>query len=281
MTNPTWPATNDRASWLERLGEAALLPTSDARRQAVETEVARRGGWIREEWLALIGEEEGLRLALRRAQPPADLPERLLVLPDRFWPLRLLPPRLRRPAPWLAGVGVLVLVFGTLWFLDRPGARADDPEARLREVALLAISDHLDTHDTKILADSAAELSARLSEVVPFAVSIPDLSADFELVGGRRCTLGSHPVAFSSWRSARGTLTVLQLRADDFDLPRDLPRRTVVPTCAAARKHEGGGAVMQGRDGDLWVCVADRPADLARARDALARQTPSTVGSRE
>lgn len=270
MTQVDWPATRNRASWLERLGEAALLPTCDARRQAVEAEVARRGGWIRDEWLALIAEEEGLRLALHRARPPEDLSERLLALPDRAWPLRLLP---RRSAPLLAVAALALLALGAFWFFNaQSDARSEAHVAvALQEVALLSISDHLDTHAVEIEAENAALLSNRLSAVVPFEVSLPDLSPAFELVGGRRCTLGSHPVAFSSWRSARGALTVLQLRSEDFDLPRTLSLRDVIPTGAAARTHNGGGAVLHGRDGFLWVCVADHPADLARARTELQR----------
>lgn len=272
MTRVDWPDTENRARWLERLGEAALLPTGDARRQAVEAEVARRGGWMRDEWLALVAEGERLRLALQRTTPPDDLQDRLLALPGRHWPLRLLPGR--RPARLVAAVAVVALIVGTVWFVragtDEAAARQSATAQALHEVALLSISDHRDTHGVKIEAPDARALSAALSEVVPFEVDLPDLSGSFQLVGGRRCTLGSHPVAFSSWRGRGGLLTLLQVSCKDFDVPSALAVRHVRPGGAAARKHDGG-AVLLARGGFMWVCVADDPKDLSRARTELER----------
>lgn len=270
-THLDWPATENRAAWLTRLGEAALLPTSDARRQGVEAAVAHRGGWIRDEWLALLAEEEQLRLALHRATPPEDLSERLLALPDRSWPLRLLPKRLQRPLLVASAVVLIGLGVGLAWFFR---ADANNPSqvyaVAMHDVALLSISDHLDTHAVEHEVTEADALSRALSGTLPFAVTIPDLSGVFELVGGRRCTLGSHPVAFSSWRSPQGSLTVLQLRATDYDLPDALRLRHVRPQGAAARNHDGG-ALLFARDGFMWVCVADDPADLVRASAEFAR----------
>jgi hypothetical protein len=84
---------------------------------------------------------------------------------------------------------------------------------------------------------------------------------DLRLAGGRRCTLGSHPVAFTSWGGPRGRVTLLKLRRADFDLPANLEPTIVVPNAAAARAQPL--EVLLWTEGEFgYAVVADDPGTL-------------------
>jgi hypothetical protein len=265
VTRPT-----DPASWLDEMGEASLLPPSDPRRQEVEAEVARRGGILREQWLALVEEGERIRLALADEVPPEGLSDRLLDIPrqHRGW---LAPLRFDRRGARIGALVAAVLVAGLAFLaLSRGRGSAPDP---LGEVALLALNDHLDTHTWEVEAGEPEAFLRGLQERIPFPVRVPDLGPEIAPVGGRRCTLGTHVVAFTAWKAPNGRVTLLQVQADDFDLPRDLAATRVRPDGPSSRARPLE-VLFVAEAPFAWVAVADDPHDLDAVEMRLADGAP-------
>lgn len=253
-----------REAWLRRLEEAVALPADDPDRLSLEAELEARAGWAKAHWADLLAESEAWHVALADAAPPEGLEERLHAIADQH------APRLARvrPLQWAwAGAALVLLALGVSFLL----ARGDESEdTRVREVALLALSDHLHTHEQDVLTSDADELERGLQPHIPFPLDLPDLGTSLQAVGGRRCTLGSHVVAFTAWRGEGGRLTLLQLQRGDFGLPADMPGRIVHPEGSAARGRPLG-VFFFGRGDFVWVVVADDAEDLRRARRAITK----------
>ena len=77
-----------------------------------------------------------------------------------------------------------------------------------------------------VTSPDPAELSERLSRELPFEVRLaPPPRRAAVLEGGRKCALGTLPVAYSRWRlgtDAGPECALYQFRAEDFGLPPDL-----------------------------------------------------------
>lgn len=247
----------DHEGWRRELGETSILPPDDPRRIDMQSEIARLGPWAEREWLALLSEGERWRIELSRVEVPATLEDRLLRIPDDC---AARDARRSRVLRLFAGIAAALLVTVAAWtFL--PG-RSD----ALQSLATLALNDHLDVHPVEVATADPVALAAGLRERVPFDVALPRMPDDLRLAGGRRCTLGSHAVAFTSWGGARGRVTLLQLRRADFDLPADLAPTIVTPSAAAA-KARPLDVLLWTRGEFGYVVVADDPAVL---RDVAA-----------
>ena len=85
-------------------------------------------------------------------------------------------------------------------------------------IARLAVATHLHDDHISVTTSDPRDLEAQIAPLLPFEPSLPD-RPDLELVGGRRCALGPHPVLFSVWREGEQTVTIIQLHPADFDLP--------------------------------------------------------------
>ncbi len=255
--------THDRPDdWRRALSEASSLPADDPHRLEIQAEVATRGGWVEKEWLALLAEGERWRIELSRVEIPDGLEDRLLAIPDD--PRALRTPLARLPRWAWAAAAAAVLVALSLWsFL--PSKNAEGP---VQTLALLALNDHLDAHPVEVATADPAALAVGLRERVPFDVTLPRMPDDLRLAGGRRCTLGSHAVAFTSWGGSRGRVTLLKLLRTDFDLPEDLAPTIVTPSAAAAKAHPLD--VLLWTRGEFgYVVVADDPGvvrEIARER---------------
>ncbi len=260
MTSSSGP---DRQAWLERLEEAAALPPGHLRREALQQEVQQRGGWAAAHWQTLVSEQAALRAALEDAEPPAGLQSRLRAIPGQH---RRSQPLGRRSLLWGGAAAVMLLAVGAHVRISP----ADDPERVVREVALLALNDHLDTHEQDVLTTDARALQRDLQSHIPFPLDLPDIGPAMQAVGGRRCTLGSHVVAFTAWRGPGGRLTLLQLRRGDFGLPADMPAR-IVPMDGPAARGRPLDVFFFGRGDVVWVVVADDPGDLRSVRQAVSR----------
>jgi len=258
-----------REAWLQELGEASVLPAEHEIRVAVEEKVAERGGWAKAHWEALLEEGEVWRGALVDVEPPAELPVRLHRIPQQHPVLRLR----RRRVLWGAAAAVLAAV-GAIGIL----VRGSGPEAfvtpEIAQVALLALNDHLDTHEQDVLSDDPAVLARELQAHIPFPVDLPDLGGVIQPVGGRRCTLGSRAVAFTAWTGRGGRVTVIQLRRADFGLPADLAPQVVhadPQTDSQAARSRPLDVFFFGRGDTVWVVVADDAEDLRRVREFVTQ----------
>jgi len=263
-----------REAWVLELGEASVLASDDPARVAIEARVAERGGWSAAHWSDLLKEGQAWRRLLKDAEPPEELAARLSPIPRQHLPQAdTLGRRRRRPLLW-ACAAVLLVAVGAL--AVRFGGRSTSPDApvdwseAISEVARLAIKDHLVTHEQDVLADDPATLARELASHIPFPVDLPDIGADMVPVGGRRCTLGVHPVAFTAWRGPAGRVTLLQMRRADFNLPADMAVQVVRPDLVAAEGRPLE-VLFFGRADTVWVVVADDADDLRRVRQAVAK----------
>lgn len=262
---------------------AALLPMGDPLREAAEVAAARGSPEDQARWLAALEEAATLRLALREVRPPADLEARLLALPGQHWPLRAR--GLAASSRWrmaLAAAGVL-LVVGVLALLGRGreaghGSAADAAAARWMKVAQLAAEDHLGTHALEVLGSDADHVARELAADLQMDVVLPAWGPVARLEGGRRCSLGGAPVAFTRWQGASGALTLVTGRAADLDLSPDRPLERL-----GAKVTTPDGAVtwpvlVHADGGTFWMVVADVEADLERVLRAWRRPPDAPAG---
>jgi len=255
----------DQVAWRRAMGEAAALPADDSQRLRMQAEIAGLGPWAEAEWLALLEEGERWRLELGRVTQPDGLEDRLLRIAEGPRGIGL--PRIlgTRRLAWMAAAALLVAV--SAWFA-LGGARAPEDgrhPANLQAIALLAMNDHLDTHTLEVKGEVPGEVASGLRDRIPFEIEFPEFEGGLRLEGGRRCTLGSHPVCFSTWRKGDVRFTLIQLRLADFDLPPGLPRTIVTPKGAAAGRRPLDVLVWsKGEFG--WALVGDDSSALVAIR---------------
>ncbi|MBL9088467.1 MAG: hypothetical protein JNM10_15105 [Planctomycetia bacterium] len=239
----------DPAAWRRALEDASCLPPGDPERLAVERDVVARGGFAEREWLSLLEEGERLRIELQRVEVPAQLEAALLR--DAGIPPRTIRASRLRTGLLAAAAAVVLLVVG--WVSGGGGPSKPDP---LSTLALLALTDHLDTHDLEVTSGDPVVLEHALRGRIPFTVRLPALGRDAVLEGGRRCTLGSHVVCFSAWRLGGARATLIQLRPEQFGVSPSLS-----PTIVRADGAAAGRApldVLIWADGEFgYALIAD------------------------
>lgn len=245
------------------MGEAASLPPDDPKRQEMQAEVSRLGPWAEAEWLALLEEGERWRLELSRVDVPEGLEERLLRIPSEAHAHPFAGIVRSGRMAWIGLAAAVLLAVGAWSLFGKDG-----PEPRplpLDSLALLAMNDHLDSHTLDVASADPKAVESGLHDRIPFPIRWPDLGSEIKLEGGRRCTLGSHPVCFTTWRKDGVRFTLLQIRRTDFALPKDLAPVAVTPKGAAAGKRPL--EVLIWTEGEVgWALVADDPAALASVR---------------
>lgn len=123
----------------------------------------------------------------------------------------------------------------------------------IHRIALLTMSEHFAPHHLTVKTPDPRELERSLSDELPFSVVVPDLGKSFELVGGRRCSIGSHPAAYSSWRSQGRIFSLYQFVPSAFGLAGHVERTTVpgnVSRCQVEVWTDGGrGFALVGSHG--------------------------------
>lgn len=201
------------------MGEASALPARDPLRLDVEARIAQSEAWAADEWSALTRECDELRTALSACDVPPGLEGRILasmqdapVAPSSFERARF--------AIWAAAAAMIVAIGA--WWLTRT-----DVEARSKELAVLAIDEHLERakRSMEIATRDPSTLVRRLTEQWTTQVEIPSFEAPLRLRGGRVGELEANRVAISSWDSAEGLLSLFQGRPVDFGLPGEMEAR--------------------------------------------------------
>lgn len=261
---------SDHDELRREMGDLSMLDKDDPRRQALERRIAEHP-WAEREWADLQFEEECLRAAVGQVEPPADLQARLLGELERAVPLKSdqqpsttrspqEPPKRRQLWIWTVAAALL-LATGIGIF------RQVTLENRLQTVAALAISNHLnhlEDHGLTATTSDPTELQRALTPEIPFQVVVPDLDRRFELIGGRKCKLGTHVVALSWWQGAEGECSLFQFRAADFGLPSVLRQRQVRSTQPAVMNDACRAWIW--REGDYaFVFVGQSDVDMNQA----------------
>lgn len=244
----------DRDEFRQLMGEAAAQSADDPQRRDVERHVSEDEGWSEPEWRELLQENEVLRRELTSVSVPADLEEALLAVTREAAPQRTVVTR--NLALAAAVVALVVLGVGL--------SRHFTMDSRLRTVSLLAINNHLnhlDDHGVHRHTTSRRELEQALTDELSFAVAVPDLSSDLQLIGGRTCKLGTHAVAFSLWEGVDGECSLFQFQPDEFGLPSRMSRSLIHSDQPAAEEHTCGAWIWcEGSRG--YVLVGDPGCEL-------------------
>ncbi len=261
-------SARDREGLRRRMGELAALPVDDPQRRKLEAAIAREGDWAEKEWHELPRFDEWLRIELRRGPEPAGLKERLLAIPDEA---RL--PRRSLVRGSMVAAAALLLVCAGLMALFMSGR---DPAQRIREIGLAAVGDHMAGQHLMIETSDGPSLIAALRSQMHFDLKLPHLGDEFQLLGGRKCAFGQHPVLYTRWRRGEYEYSLYQFCPKDFGLPSDFSKRTVVPdNSRAARRCT---ALMWTEDGCAYVLVAERDAVVPSLASALKRGLDATHG---
>lgn len=201
--------------------EAAALPPDDPARKQVEEAVSTAGRKAEEEWLELLRFDEKLRLCFQRVPAAPRLEDDLLAIPDQkprrgpFGPVR------RRWRPMAVAAALILVVGASSLLVGRGGGKT----AALQNVALLAMGEHMEESALTVETRDPLELQRALAAEIPFPVVIPSMDRRLSLIGGRRCTLGSHTVVYSRWRDGEARYSLYQFRPQEFRIP-----NTVEPT---------------------------------------------------
>ncbi len=232
---------------LRLMEEAVILPPEDPQRQAVETAIAGEEAWAKEEWLDLLREDELLRLELRRVSSPAGLEQRLLSIPEEVRRPGLFVPR------WF-GVAAAILVFAMGAGLLRHFHKAAGFSEQINNIALFAASDHVNNHLLAMKMGDKTAIVTHLSKQVPFKVKIPNLPSGFQLIGGRKCSLGTRTVVYTRWKWRQIGYSLFQLCPKDFDLPDAFPRQ-IVSTKGPAMAGEPCEILIWAENGCAYAIV--------------------------
>jgi hypothetical protein len=234
--------------------EASLLPPDDPRRCELEAEISRAGEWAESQWLQIQAENERLRLDLRRVTPPESLEKELLELPRKSaGELN----RLIREH-WLARAAAILLIAvvsgGIMYYLNNRGGQGS-----LVELARLAIDNHVHNQDVTVITLNPEYLERHLAAAVPFKIVMPAVNSQYNLVGGRSCSLGTHPVVYTRWASREGCCSLFQFRCSDFDLPDQSGKEVIHSSkvdCPEAKGRDCN-AVVWSEQGRGYALVAD------------------------
>jgi anti-sigma factor RsiW len=169
---------------------------------------------------------------------PAQLEAELLTIPDSV-PYRRWAGSERLLRQVAAAAFLVALTAVAVVWLHRPS----ETDAAIHRVALLTMSEHFDRTELTVKTTDPRELERSLASVLPFPVVLPELGEGLELVGGRRCSLGSHAVAYSLWRSSDEVYSLYQFIPAEFGLTGAIERTTVPgsgASCQVVVWTEGG-----------------------------------------
>ena len=225
------------------MGESACLPEDDPQRQRVVREVLARGPAAEQQWLALLRDDERLRLALRRVDPPADLEQRLLAIPDQA-PVPTAGWR-RRLGLVAMGLAAAVVVGLVLWqvVVISPGGQAGrvpDPvitDAKQRFIAL-AVRLHEQAPPLSVETSQPGRIETELAGYLPAPIQVPSLGEEYVLVGAVATTLNGRRVVVTRWRHEDQDCSLYQFCPGEFDLPMGMPSEEFVTSIDSDGKHQ-------------------------------------------
>jgi len=219
----------------QRMGEVAALESDDPERQAVVRRVAEAGPALEREWLALLREQERLRLALFRVDPPAGLHESLRRIPREAPRRRTF--RLAVVGSTLAAAAALLLAVSLL--IQGPAAPVE-PD-RFARVADLTLQRHLADPAVSVRSADYQQVEQALADHLPYPTAVPRLGEGFTLIGGGKISLAGKPAVYTRWLHEGKPCSLYQVCASDFDLPTAFGRKVVEPQFAQLESLEQQG----------------------------------------
>jgi len=197
------------------LEDTALLPEDDPRRLAFVRSLDLATDQQRNAWIALLAENEELRLRLRAGDVPAGLSERVRSIREGDRPGRR---RLSgfKIASFAAAVALTAsLLASILVHLSGPSPS----KAAIHELATLAAHDHASRPELTIKTASLKTLAQGLGDEAPFDLHVAPPLSGAVLVGGRVCSFGDRPLLYTCWHVGGDDVAVYQVGAEGFGLP--------------------------------------------------------------
>jgi hypothetical protein len=245
--------------------DVAVLPHDDPERVAVVEYIGQVGGDAEREWLELLHFDEELRVQLARPVTPTDLRRRLLMIPDQQ--TGAVRPRVGWLRSWgRRAIAALFLVVGltTLFLLtsrpDRDG---------LTEFANLMMAAHESQPELSLVTDDWEVVRTSLGNQMPFDPVRPDTPAEWTLLGARVTSLNGRNILYTRWSDGEYTYSLNVYCAGDFDLPRQLDRKVLLPKLAGHEPH--CRIVVWAEDHCDYALVFDNPAERSPSGDSRRR----------
>lgn len=184
----------------------------------------------------LVAEETALRGALSQTEAPSDLETRLLEIPDSTAPVL--------PTSWWGRIAAAALVLVAV-SVSVVHLTSSPPVSPLEALVRQAAADHMHDRHVTVETSNADDLEVALEAQLSFDIAVPDLGDALALVGGRRCALAEHPVAYSLWRGEAGAGSLFEFRASDHQLPADLEQHEILIS-----EFEGADAALPAL---IWI----------------------------
>ena len=206
--------TNTPPERRRRIEHAALLPEDDVRRRDLIREIEESSSSERDEWYAILSENEEFETRLRHVEVPSGLLERVRAV-------RQDAPRTRRkwtrsPVGMIAAAALLIATLaGVVWF---DGAAGRTVSENAHKLAMLAALDHASRPALSVRTDDISSLREGLRPGSPFTIGITSPRDGATLIGGRVCSFGERPLIYTRWRDGVEDVAVYQVRLDEFAL---------------------------------------------------------------
>ena len=240
---------DERERLRKAMGEGASLPPEDPLRQELEAVISRTGQWAEKEWLEVLTQDEHVRIALRKVEVPGDLEQKLLAIPEQ----KISPRKQFRilSLKFIASAVAVILIVVIAVILFFPPKEQD-----FDQLAILAINDHINNRNLKVVTSDTAEFKNQLTGKVPFEVNLPEFSNMLKLSGGRPCKLGSHPIVYSLWSNSKGEFSLFQFRLVDFRFSQTAKPQIVKPLYHAT-KDDKSRCLIWSQDSSGFILVGE------------------------
>lgn len=258
----------DRSDTASELMELATLPPADPRRAEFQQRIGSLSAAQRQEWLAVQKESDQLRTSLQQVEPPTDLMDKLLAIPDRitvskgFWR--------GRTAQWGAVAAILIVLAGVAIYMNMPAPPPEEPKALAdaiaNPVAEEAVKFHAALPPLQTTSSDPKEVEKSLQQVMAIAKVIVPHDKSFVLEGGGECMIDGAKAVFTRWHDSSSSYTVYQIDSGPLKSPESYVTTMKTPE-PAGDPHKYRVVIWPGMGGKCaWALVMDNPS----AHDAFS-----------
>ena len=213
------------------LEETAILPEDDPRRLELERVLDDGSDSLREEWFAILSENEDLRLRLRGVEVPSGLVARVRSVREGNRPVL----RHRSILPVASIFAAVMLLAAIISFVIVLRGSAGPADSAIRELAMLAVMDHAARPVLSIETEDLDTLAVAIHSDTPFNLLLSSPEPGAVLMGGRVCKFGERPLVYTCWRVGGEDVALYQVRRSEFGLSAGLqPRNIDIPKHGSA-----------------------------------------------
>ena len=252
------------------LSELANLPQSNPARAELEGQISLMSSTRQDRWRNILRETDALYFELAQVQIPAELQERLLMVPDRRAAKRDAFERfLAEPLGWkhlaacaLIAIGIFAYVF---WPRGVPRQLQLLDPGLANKIATLAIQHRQAQASLEISSDNAGKVQAALAvHKLPITVAIEAPRAYFVLRGGGACDFGPTRAVYTSWQANSTTYTLFQFNGKDLGVPPLFLTTVATPNASSPGKVQYHVVIWPAGPGEgTWALLLENDAAMA------------------